>query len=183
MATHTWSGKLCTVCVKRSEHPETSLSTSKPVRASATFSRSVMSLDLIELPIIRAEAISGVNAHDARAWFLSLEKHPERYQFATHGGFTFTHGNFGQIGAKFQTQETFYKLKATLRFELTSVDTFRFQFRLRRLPIWGAFIIEERSANVVKLSLHVGASDKAGRVFFCSLGICSSNSFFIRLIK
>ena len=121
-------------------------------------------LTLSELPLIKAETTVGVNAYNARAWFLSLEKHPERYQFATHAGFTFTHGNFGQIGARFETREIFYGLKIPLHFELIDVGTSRFQFRLRRLPVWGAFTIEEQTSNTAKLKLLVGADSKAGRI-------------------
>lgn len=117
-----------------------------------------------EAPVISAATTVDVDAGDARAWFLSLEAHPERYRFETHAGFTFTQGDFGQPGARFETREAFYGLKITLHFELTGVSTTRFAFRLRRLPVWGAFSIEADAPGKSILRLDVGASTRTGRV-------------------
>ncbi|MFL7792721.1 MAG: hypothetical protein AB8I69_11315 [Anaerolineae bacterium] len=113
---------------------------------------------------IQADASVDVGTKQARQWFLDLETHPERYQFETHAGFTFTAGNFGQIGAHFQTWEQFHGLQANLHFELTKTSDHYFRFRLLRppLPIWCAFAIEERSADSTNLSLEVGGTTALG---------------------
>ena len=100
----------------------------------------------------------------ARRWFMELETHPERYQFQTHAGFTFTQGNFGEVGARFQTQERFWGLPLTLSFELTHVEAQRFHFRLirPRLPVWGAFTIEEAGDGTTVLRLDVGGTARVG---------------------
>jgi hypothetical protein len=124
-----------------------------------------------EVPVIRAQTAIDVGLDEARQWFLDLEKHPERYQFATHAGFRFVQGDFGEVGARFETQERFYGLRLTLRFELSEVGSSSFHFRLLQpsLPIWGAFIIEPcppdtaDQSNGVILHLDVGGTTKLGR--------------------
>jgi hypothetical protein len=124
-----------------------------------------------EVSVIRAQTAINVGLDEARQWFLDLEKHPERYQFATHAGFRFIQGDFGEVGARFETQERFYGLRLTLRFELSEVGASSFRFRLLQppLPIWGAFIIERRDADRVDqvdgviLHLDVGGTTELGR--------------------
>ena len=118
----------------------------------------------MESAAIKAEETVHVSIAQARQWFMELEKHPERYQFETHAGFAFTQGNFGEIGARFQTWEQFYGLKLTLCFELTEVGDTRFRFRLIRpaLPVWGAFAIEEVPGNDTSLSLAIGGTTRLG---------------------
>ena len=118
-----------------------------------------------ESPIVSAATTINVSDHEARAWFLSLKTHPERYQFETHAGFAFTQGTFGEIGARFETLEAFYGLKIALHFELTDVSESRFRFQLRHLPVWGAFSIEALAPGSVRLGLDVGANSRFGRVF------------------
>lgn len=114
-------------------------------------------------PIITAQADVQVDMQSARAWFLTLKTHPERYQFATHAGFRFTQGSFGEIGARFRTQEHFHGLQFTLRFILTQVEATRFQFRLEHLPIWGAFTLDPQGAQSTRLQLDVGGNTSVGR--------------------
>ncbi len=118
----------------------------------------------MESAIIKAEETVHVRIAQARQWFMELETHPERYQFETHAGFAFTQGNFGEIGARFQTWERFYGLKFTLRFELTEVGDTHFRFRLLHpaLPIWGAFAIEEVLRDNTSLSLEIGGTTRPG---------------------
>lgn len=114
--------------------------------------------------IIQADTSVDVSAAQARQWFLDLETHPERYQFETHAGFTFTAGNFGQVGARFQTWEQFHGLQANLHFELTETSDNCFRFRLLRppLPIWCAFCIIAKTADKTDLRLEVGGTTALG---------------------
>jgi hypothetical protein len=125
----------------------------------------------MERAILQASTSVNVSAEQARQWFLSLKAHPERYQFETHAGFAFTQGNFGEIGARFQTREQFHGLKINLHFELTETSQSHFRFRLLRppLPIWCAFrLIEATTDNTTNLHLEVG-------------GIISLGLWFLRL--
>jgi hypothetical protein len=121
----------------------------------------------MEPAVIKAEATVHVHIAQARHWFMELETHPERYQFETHAGFAFTQGNFGEIGARFQTREQFYGLGLTLHFELTEVGDTHFRFRLIRpaFPIWGAFAIEEALGDTTNLSLEIGGTTRLGAWF------------------
>ena len=118
----------------------------------------------MESAVIKAEATVHVSVAQARQWFMELETHPERYQFETHAGFAFTQGNFGEIGARFQTREQFYGLKLTLCFELTEVGDKHFRFRLicPALPVWGAFAIEEAPGDNTSLNLTIGGTTRLG---------------------
>jgi hypothetical protein len=117
--------------------------------------------------MITAETLVQVAAAAARRWFVELETHPERYRFATHAGFTFTRGNFGEIGARFQTRERFCGLPLTLSFELTDVEDTCFRFRLARppLPVWGAFTIEDAGGETTVLRLAIGGTTRPGTWF------------------
>ena len=110
-----------------------------------------------EQPIITASVEVAVGVDQARRWFLELEKHPERYQFDTHAGFRFIQGNFGQVGARFETEEWFFGLKLTIRFELTDVDDELVRFRVLRpsVPAWCAFVLERVSDGVTRIHLDV----------------------------
>jgi hypothetical protein len=121
----------------------------------------------MESAVIKTEATLNVSIAQARQWFMELETHPERYQFETHAGFAFTQGGFGEIGARFQTQEQFYGLKLTLRFELTDVGDRHFRFRLIRpaLPVWGTFVIEEAPGDNTDLSLEIRGTTRLGAWF------------------
>jgi len=114
--------------------------------------------------IIEASAPVNVRVPQARQWFEELEGHPERYHFETHAGFSFVKGDFGEVGARFETREQFYGLELTLRFELTEIgDTF-FRFRLLRpsLPLWGRFVIAAGRQEMAVLSLEIGALNRPG---------------------
>jgi hypothetical protein len=122
----------------------------------------------MEGAIVQAAAQVNVSTTQARQWFLDLKTHPERYQFETHAGFAFTQGNFGEIGARFQTWERFHGLRANLHFELTQTGESHFHFRLLRppLPIWCAFrLIEETTDNTTNLHLEVGGTTSLGLWF------------------
>ena len=114
--------------------------------------------------MITAQVPVRVAVGAARRWFMELETHPERYQFETHAGFTFTQGNFGEVGARFQTRERFWGLPLTLSFRLTQVEAQRFHFRLThpRLPVWGAFTIEETGDGMTALRLDVDGTTRLG---------------------
>jgi hypothetical protein len=117
--------------------------------------------------IIQAIAQVAVDQTQARQWFLDLETHPQRYQFETHEGFAFTEGNFGQVGARFQTWERFLGIQVNLHFELTETSNAYFQMRLCRppLPIWCTFYIEKNGDHATTLSLRVGGTSFIGRLF------------------
>jgi hypothetical protein len=111
-----------------------------------------------------------VGPDKAKAWFLALDKHPEWYQFESHAGFTFTEGEFGEPGARFQTEETFLGIRQRLKFELTEVNANRFTFYLREpiRAVWGYFELEPTSAGDTRLRLAIG-SDKAMQRLFLKL--------------
>ncbi len=114
---------------------------------------------------LRAKARVNISKERARQWFLELETHPERYEFATHAGFEFIDGNFGEIGAQFQTEEKFIGLRIRLRFELTDVSDDQFNFQVLRpsLPIWGTFSLERVSEHQANVYLDIGSDRPVGR--------------------
>ncbi len=116
-------------------------------------------------PTLTAETEIDVSLDQARAWFLSLADHPERYQFATHAGFTFTHGRFGEPGARFETEEGFHGLQLTLKFELTHVEETRFVFRVLEpvTGVWGYFDLAPGDSEATRLRLAVGSDEKVKR--------------------
>jgi hypothetical protein len=128
-----------------------------------------------EIAIIQAQTNVRVSVTEAQQWFLSLKEHPQRYRFATHEGFQFVEGDFGEVGAWFLTRETFLGLKQRLHFELTAVETAdafasRAAFRFRLLKplggrIWGEFSIRKAAPGAITLHLDIGASDRLGSVF------------------
>jgi hypothetical protein len=113
---------------------------------------------------LEAKARANVSKESARQWFMELETHPERYEFATHAGFEFIDGNFGEIGAQFQTEEKFIGLRIRLRFELTDVNDDQFNFQVLRpnLPIWGTFSLERVSEHQTNVYLHIGSDRPFG---------------------
>lgn len=118
--------------------------------------------------ILKVETEVEVPVDAVRSWFLSLEDHPERYAFETHGGFEFQEGGFGEVGARFRTREQFLFLRLELPFELTEVRESGFVFRLVRpaaLRIWGSFEIEKKTQSQTLLLLQVGSETRAGRLF------------------
>jgi hypothetical protein len=122
----------------------------------------------MERAILQASTSVNISAAQARQWFLSLKAHPERYQFETHAGFAFTTGNFGEIGARFQTWEQLHGLEINLHFELTETSESHFRFRLLHpsLPIWCAFrLVEETTDNTTNLRLEVGGTTSLGLWF------------------
>jgi hypothetical protein len=115
--------------------------------------------------IVSAQTTVNVTVPQARDWFLALKDHPERYRFATHEGFQFVEGNFGQVGARFKTRERFYCLKLELLFELTEVNETGFRFQLIRPAwsrVWGAFIIQELTPELISLRLDIGSTTQSG---------------------
>jgi hypothetical protein len=121
----------------------------------------------MERAILQASTSVKASAAQARQWFLSLKTHPERYQFETHAGFAFNKGNFGEIGARFQTWEQFHGLKFNLHFELTETSKSHFRFRLIRppLPIWCTFRLIEKPDNTTDLYLEAGGTALLGLLF------------------
>ena len=99
-------------------------------------------------------------------WFLALADHPEWYRFGSHRGFVFTSGRFGQVGARFQTEEVFRGIRLTLRFELTGVNTHEFTFVLRRpvSSIYGYFRIDPCGVDGTDLELAVGSPQPCRRL-------------------
>jgi hypothetical protein len=117
---------------------------------------------------ISAQTVVNVSVSQARDWFMSLNDHPERYRFATHAGFEFAQGNFGEVGARFKTREKFYFLKQELLFELVEVDETSFRFRLLSpswLHVWGAFIVQELSPESIALRLEIGSTTQYGQLW------------------
>jgi hypothetical protein len=117
--------------------------------------------------VISAQTTINVTVAQARDWFLALKDHPERYCFATHEGFQFVEGNFGQVGARFKTREKFYLLKLELLFELTEVNETKFRFQLIRpawLHVWGAFIVGELTPESISLRLDIGSTTQFGGI-------------------
>jgi hypothetical protein len=115
---------------------------------------------------ISAESVVNVPAGQARAWFLSLKDHPERYRFRTHEGFEFVRGDFGEIGAHFKTRERFYFLRAELLFELIEVRETSFRFKLIKpawTDVWGVFSMQASGPEAVVLRLEIGSDNRWGR--------------------
>lgn len=124
-------------------------------------------LGSVQQPVLSVRAPVQVPVEAARAWFLSLEEHPDRYSFDTHQGFEFEQGGFGEQGARFSTRETFLCLTVELRFELVDVGEKTFSFRLVRpsaLGVWGRFEIEEADGSQSLLSLHIGSETRLGHL-------------------
>lgn len=119
------------------------------------------------MPLLTAEVCIGVSPRQARLWFLSLSDHPERYQFESHAGFTFTEGRFGEPGARFQTEEQFYGMRLTLKFELTDVGEDQFTFRLLApiRGIWGYFALSPAKSGFTNLTLAIGSERVLNRWF------------------
>jgi hypothetical protein len=116
--------------------------------------------------VISVEREVNVPVDEARDWFLSLGEHPERYRFATHQGIEFAGGNFGDVGARFKTRETFHFLKLELLFELVDVDERSFRFRLVRpawMDVWGMFLVREIGPGSVMLRLEIGSDTRRGQ--------------------
>jgi hypothetical protein len=117
-------------------------------------------------PVLTARAEIDTPRQQAKRWFLELSDHPERYEFESHEGFTFTDGAFGEVGAKFQTLERFLGVSQILRFTLTNVTDYQFTFRLRQpiTGIWGRFVLSEISPDTTELRLEIGGETKLKRL-------------------
>lgn len=118
-------------------------------------------------PILSAQAAVDLSVEETREWFLSLREHPERYEFDTHAGFEFVKGGFGEVGARFETQERFLFLTLRLLFELTNVDESEFRFRLIRplsTGIWGRFDVDRVGKRRTRLSLNIGSEIRLGQL-------------------
>jgi len=121
--------------------------------------------------ILKVETEVEVPVDAVRDWFLSLEGHPERYAFETHGGFEFEEGGFGEPGARFRTRERFLFLTLELLFELTDVRERAFSFRLVRpstLRVWGRFEIEKEAQGRSLLWLKIGSETRVGQLLLRS---------------
>lgn len=116
--------------------------------------------------VLKARTRIDVSPAQARAWFMALGDHPERYQFDSHSGFVFTRGRFGEVGALFETQEQLGRIRLTLRFELTRVTARQFDFVLRRpiASIYGRFALGPTCQGRTQLELAVGSPDIGKRL-------------------
>jgi len=117
-------------------------------------------------PVLVARAEINAPLQDTRRWFLELSEHPERYEFESHEGFTFTEGAFGEPGAKFKTQEHFMGVTQTLRFRLTEIEEHQFTFELRHPinEIWGRFVLNEITTDTTELRLEIGGNTQSKRI-------------------
>jgi hypothetical protein len=117
-------------------------------------------------PVLIARVEINAPLQDTRRWFLDLSDHPERYEFESHEGFTFTEGAFGETGAKFRTQEHFMGVTQTLKFTLTEVEEHQFTFQLRQpiREIWGRFVLNEITPNTTELRLEIGGNTQPKRI-------------------
>lgn len=122
---------------------------------------------MYEQPVLMSKTHIDVNQQQAKTWFLSLSNYPERYQFDSHAGFTFTEGQFGERGARFQTEERFLGIRLTLKFELTDVAEDRFSFHLLApvSGIWGSFELQPTHSGITSLTLSVGSDRRMNRWF------------------
>jgi hypothetical protein len=118
-------------------------------------------------PVLRASVGIDASLERVREWFLSLDEHPERYEFGTHSGFVFTKGSFGDEGAQFETREQFAGVRIRLRFQLMDVDQRHFTFRLLEPPlaVWGAFEMEPALDSGSRLSLLIDSESRWARGF------------------
>ncbi len=118
---------------------------------------------------LMAFACIDVTLAQTRAWFTALADHPERYRFASHNGFSFTRGRFGEVGALFQTEEVLGGILMTLKFELTQVTAQQFTFALRHpvRSIYGRFTLSPLSEGRTRLELAVGSPHRGASFFLC----------------
>jgi hypothetical protein len=124
-------------------------------------------------PTLEATAEINVTPEQAKAWFLALDEHPEWYQFESHDGFTFTEGQFGEPGARFETEEVFLGIRRQLKFELTEVDDDRFTFQLHQPieSVWGYFALEPVGTKATRLTLAVGSEETLQRLLLQAPGV------------
>jgi len=118
--------------------------------------------------LMRAETYVHIEAHNAKQWFFGLKDHPERYTFASHGGFYFIEGNFGEVGSRFYTKERFHGMLLKLTFSLTEVTSNSFAFELLKpiRNIKGIYTITKSDNNMTLVSLSVYARTKRIRLMF-----------------
>ena len=112
--------------------------------------------------LLTAETDVHVNIDNVRQWFMGLKEHPEQYTFASHEGFFFTEGDFGEVGARFYTKERFSGLLAKLTFSLTEVTANSFTFELIKplRNIKGQYALAQREQNITTVTLSVYARTK-----------------------
>jgi hypothetical protein len=117
--------------------------------------------------VLEASTGISVSADQLREWFLSLDEHPERYAFGTHGGFAFTEGSFGEEGALFETHEQFAGVHIRLRFRLKEIggDHFSFELLQPSLGVEGAFKMVPAESSASRLSLLIGSRSAWARAF------------------
>ncbi len=120
--------------------------------------------------VLGAQTNINATPEEAKQWFLELSDHPDRYEFESHQGFTFTHGAFGEVGARFETQETFMGVTQTLKFRLTEVGDRQFTFHLAQPlnGIWGRFVLSENllrdNSPITELRLEIGGDTRFKRL-------------------
>lgn len=120
-------------------------------------------------PVLVAQTQVDTTLQQAKQWFLELSDHPERYEFESHQGFTFTRGAFGEVGARFETREQFMGVTQTLKFALTAVGEHQFAFELKQplTGIWGRFVLREKPVSktpTTELRLEIGGRTKSKRL-------------------
>ena len=118
--------------------------------------------------ILTAETDVHVDVDTARQWFLGLKEHPERYAFASHKGFYFIEGDFGEVGARFYTLERFRGIETKLTFTLTEItsDSFTFVLNSPIRNIKGKFTLTERERGLTTIGITVfGRTKRIERLF------------------
>jgi hypothetical protein len=117
-------------------------------------------------PVLIAKTEVHTPLPQAKQWFFELGDHPERYEFESHQGFTFTQGDFGEIGAEFKTEERFMGVSQTLKFVLTDVGEQHFTFKLKQplSDIWGRFVLSESPSSATELRLEIGGTNAFKRL-------------------
>jgi hypothetical protein len=107
--------------------------------------------------LMTAQTVVAIDSEGARQWFLQLKDHPENYAFASHAGFIFTEGDFGEVGARFFTIERFHGFPLKLSFRLSAINATSFTFDLLKplSNIKGEFSITQHENNTCTLTLTV----------------------------
>ncbi len=79
---------------------------------------------------IQARELIEVPANKVTAWFRSLEKNPNKYQFKTHQGVEILSGSLTKPGSIFMTREIFLGVTTCLKFRVTKIKNTEFEFEV-----------------------------------------------------
>ena len=118
--------------------------------------------------LLQAETVIETDMKHLVQWFMDLKDHPENYAFASHQGFFFTSGDFGEVGARFYTLERFHGLPLKLSFQLSGISDTSFTFDLLKplSHIQGAFAMHAQSPQETRLTLSVSTNSDFVRQLF-----------------